>query len=44
MSCVLAIERVSLAFGGVQVIRDVSFEIAKGEIRATPGPTARARR
>ena len=36
--CLLAIERVSLAFGGVQVIRDVSFEIAKGEIRAIIGP------
>jgi branched-chain amino acid transport system ATP-binding protein len=36
--CLLAVERVSLAFGGVQVIRDVSFDIAKGEIRAIIGP------
>jgi branched-chain amino acid transport system ATP-binding protein len=34
----LAVERVSLAFGGVQALRDVSFEIAKGEIRAIIGP------
>jgi len=34
----LAVERVSLAFGGVQVIRDVSFDIARGEIRAIIGP------
>jgi branched-chain amino acid transport system ATP-binding protein len=34
----LVVERVSLAFGGVQVIRDVSFDIIKGEIRAIIGP------
>jgi branched-chain amino acid transport system ATP-binding protein len=36
--CILAVDRVSLAFGGVQVIRDVSFDIVKGEIRAIIGP------
>jgi branched-chain amino acid transport system ATP-binding protein len=36
--CLLAVERVSLTFGGVQVIRDVSFDILKGEIRAIIGP------
>jgi branched-chain amino acid transport system ATP-binding protein len=34
----LAIDQVSLSFGGVRAIRDVSFEIAKGEIRAIIGP------
>ena len=37
-NCLLAVERVSLAFGGVQVIRDVSFDILEGEIRAIIGP------
>ncbi|MGE3625818.1 MAG: ABC transporter ATP-binding protein [Hyphomicrobiales bacterium] len=34
----LSVENVSLSFGGVQAIRDVSFDIAKGEIRAIIGP------
>src|SRR5438132_4597155 len=34
----LALENVSLAFGGVEAIRDVSFDIRKGEIRAIIGP------
>jgi len=34
----LSIENVSLAFGGVRAISDVSFEIRKGEIRAIIGP------
>jgi branched-chain amino acid transport system ATP-binding protein len=34
----LAIENVSLTFGGVKAIRDVSFDIRKGEIRAIIGP------
>jgi len=34
----LAIENVSLSFGGVRAIRDVSFDIRKGEIRAIIGP------
>ena len=34
----LALENVSLAFGGVKAIRDVSFDIRKGEIRAIIGP------
>jgi branched-chain amino acid transport system ATP-binding protein len=34
----LAIENVSLSFGGVKAIRDVSFDIKKGEIRAIIGP------
>ena len=34
----LQVERVSLAFGGVKALRDVSFNIRKGEIRAIIGP------
>jgi branched-chain amino acid transport system ATP-binding protein len=34
----LAVDRVSLAFGGVKAITDVSFDIRKGEIRAIIGP------
>ena len=35
---ILAVENVSLAFGGVKAITDVSFDIRKGEIRAIIGP------
>ena len=35
---ILSIENVSLSFGGVRAIRDVSFEIRKGEVRAIIGP------
>ncbi|MGE3990563.1 ABC transporter ATP-binding protein [Pseudorhodoplanes sp.] len=34
----LAVDGVSLSFGGVKAIRDVSFDIRKGEIRAIIGP------
>jgi branched-chain amino acid transport system ATP-binding protein len=34
----LAIDNVSLSFGGIKAIRDVSFDIRKGEIRAIIGP------
>jgi branched-chain amino acid transport system ATP-binding protein len=34
----LAVENVSLAFGGVKAISNVSFDIRKGEIRAIIGP------
>jgi branched-chain amino acid transport system ATP-binding protein len=34
----LSLENVSLAFGGVKAISDVSFDIRKGEIRAIIGP------
>ena len=34
----LAVENVTLSFGGVQAIKDVSFDILKGEIRAIIGP------
>jgi len=34
----LSVEGVSLAFGGVKAITDVSFDIRKGEIRAIIGP------
>ena len=37
-SVLLAVENVSLSFGGVKAIRDVSFDIRKGEIRAIIGP------
>src|ERR1700760_5119791 len=35
---ILSIENVSLAFGGVKALTDVSFDIGKGEIRAIIGP------
>jgi branched-chain amino acid transport system ATP-binding protein len=35
---ILAVEGVSLAFGGVKAVTDVSFDIRKGEIRAIIGP------
>ena len=34
----LAIDSVSLAFGGVIALRDVSFDVRRGEIRAIIGP------
>ncbi|GAC1340258.1 MAG: ABC transporter ATP-binding protein [Beijerinckiaceae bacterium] len=34
----LSVENVSLSFGGVRAIRDVSFDIKRGEIRAIIGP------
>ncbi len=34
----LNIENVSLSFGGVKAIRDVSFDVRRGEIRAIIGP------
>ena len=34
----LAVDRVSLGFGGVKALRDVSFDIRKGEIHAIIGP------
>jgi branched-chain amino acid transport system ATP-binding protein len=34
----LAVDNVSLAFGGVRAVTDVSFDIRKGEIRAIIGP------
>jgi len=34
----LSVENVSLSFGGVTAIRDVSFDIKKGEVRAIIGP------
>jgi branched-chain amino acid transport system ATP-binding protein len=34
----LSLQNVSLAFGGVRAISDVSFDIAEGEIRAIIGP------
>ena len=34
----LSVENVSLAFGGVKAVADVSFDIRKGEIRAIIGP------
>ena len=35
---ILSVESVSLSFGGVKAIRDVSFDVKKGEIRAIIGP------
>ena len=34
----LAVERISLRFGGVTALNDVSFDIRRGEIRAIIGP------
>jgi len=34
----LSVENVSLSFGGVNAVNDVSFDIRKGEIRAIIGP------
>ena len=34
----LSVENVSLSFGGVRAIRDVSFDVRKGEVRAIIGP------
>jgi branched-chain amino acid transport system ATP-binding protein len=34
----LSVEKVSLSFGGVRALREVSFDIRKGEIRAIIGP------
>src|SRR3569832_1863663 len=34
----LSVENVSLAFGGVKAVSNVSFDIRKGEIRAIIGP------
>ena len=34
----LSADHVSLSFGGVKAIRDVSFDVRKGEIRAIIGP------
>ena len=34
----LSVKDVSLAFGGVRALRDVSFDIKKGEVRAIIGP------
>jgi len=34
----LAVDNVSLAFGGVRALRDVSFDVRRGEIRAIIGP------
>ena len=34
----LSVENVSLSFGGVKAIQDVSFDIRKSEVRAIIGP------
>jgi branched-chain amino acid transport system ATP-binding protein len=34
----LSVENVSLSFGGIKAINDVSFDIRKGEVRAIIGP------
>ncbi|MBM3642863.1 MAG: ABC transporter ATP-binding protein [Alphaproteobacteria bacterium] len=34
----LTVDRISLSFGGVKALTDVSFDIAKGEVRAIIGP------
>ena len=35
---ILALENISLAFGGVQALSDVSFDVREHEIRAIIGP------
>ena len=37
-TCCSSVENVSLSFGGVRALRDVSFDIRKGEVRAIIGP------
>ena len=34
----LSVENISLSFGGVKALSDISFDIMKGEIRAIIGP------
>lgn len=34
----LALSRINLSFGGIKALRDVSFQVAEGEIRAVIGP------
>ena len=34
----LSVENISLSFGGVKALTDISFDIARGEIRAIIGP------
>ena len=34
----LSVENVSLSFGGVKALTDVSFDVLQGEIRAIIGP------
>ncbi len=38
MSVVLSVQGIAKAFGGVQAVRDVSFEVASGEMLALIGP------
>ncbi|HET7198963.1 MAG TPA: ABC transporter ATP-binding protein, partial [Burkholderiales bacterium] len=38
MKVILSVEHVSLAFGGVKALQDVSFDVAEHEIRAIIGP------
>jgi len=38
VTALLSLDKVSLAFGGVRAITDVSFDIKQGEIRAIIGP------
>src|SRR5215213_5364078 len=35
---ILAVERISLAFGGVKALTDISFDVREHEIRAIIGP------
>ena len=35
---ILSVENITLSFGAVRAIRDVSFDIKRGEIRAIIGP------
>lgn len=37
-ACMLSLENVSLTFGGVKAITDISFDIREGEVRAIIGP------
>ena len=34
----LSVENISLSFGGVKALTDISFDIMKGEVRAIIGP------
>jgi branched-chain amino acid transport system ATP-binding protein len=40
---ILDVKNISLSFGGVKALTDISFNVREHEIRAIIGPTARAR-
>ena len=41
---ILAVDQISLAFGGVQALSEVSFDVCEHEIRAIIGPNGAGKR